>query len=276
MRISTNTLYEMGTSSMQSRQSELSRTQQQLATGKRVLTPADDPIAAARAIEVTQSQQVNKSYQSNAGAAQSSLALQDSTLANVTSLIQDVKALTVNAGNGVLTASELNTIATELDGRYQELLGLANSNDGNGQFLFSGYQGSTRPFAEVAPGSVAYYGDQGTRQIQISASRRVAVSDSGADIFQRIKNGNGTFASASSAANNGTGAISVGSVVDRSALTGHNYAVNFSVSGNTTTYDIVDTTTSTNVVTAAAYVAGNSITVAGMQVEVRGQPANGD
>jgi len=214
MRISSNTIFESGISAMQQQQVDLLKTSQQLSTGRRILTPSDDPVASARVLEVSQSVAVNEQYATNRKTATSTLGLEDSLLGSVTSLIQDVQTVAVNGGNPVLSRDNRASLATELRGRYQELLGLANSNDGNGQYLFAGYQGATKPFTETSPGNVAYNGDQGQRLVQIGASRQLAVSDAGLDIFQRIRNGNGTFVTAASGSNAGTGIVDGGSVLD--------------------------------------------------------------
>ena len=64
-------------------------------------------------------------------------------------LLQDARTLAVSAGNPTLSNADKASVAAELESRYQELLGIANRTDGNGQFLFSGYQGATQPFAET-------------------------------------------------------------------------------------------------------------------------------
>ena len=193
MRISSNTIYDAGVSAMQQQNTKLLQAQQQISTGRRILTPADDPIGAAQALQVTQAQALNAQYSTNAGSASDSLALEESVLGNITSLLQDVRDISVTAGNGALSPSDRAILATDLSGRYQQLLGLANTVDGNGQYLFSGYQGGVRPFTEAAPGTVAYNGDQGQRLIQISASEQLAVSDAGSDVFQRIPNTAGGY-----------------------------------------------------------------------------------
>ena len=152
IRISTNTIFEQGVFNLQRGQSTLVELQDQIATGRRVRTPADDPVAAARALEVEQSQAISEQYIRNGDSAQTALGLSENALTRSRRLIQDVRTLAVNAGDGALSEKELKSLAVELRGRYQDLLGLANSTDGNGQYLFSGYQGATRPFAETAPG----------------------------------------------------------------------------------------------------------------------------
>ena len=61
-------------------------------------------------------------------------------------------------------------------------MGLANSKDGSGQYMFSGYQ-AVVPFTGP-PGAVAYNGDEGQRLIQVSPTRQIDSSDAGAGVFQ--------------------------------------------------------------------------------------------
>jgi flagellar hook-associated protein 3 FlgL len=183
MRISTSMLFQQGAAKISDLQSSLVKTQQQLSTGRRILTPADDPVAAARALDVTQSQSVNAQYATNRQAAVSSLTAVDSTLASVTSVLQDAKSLTINAGNGALSNSERSSLATQLSSGLDQLLALANTTDGIGNYLFSGYQTGTQPFTKTAAGA-QFNGDQGQRQMQVDGSRQMAVSDSGQAIFR--------------------------------------------------------------------------------------------
>jgi flagellar hook-associated protein 3 FlgL len=276
MRISSSTLFENGVNNMLSRQQEVSDTQNHISTGRRVLTPSDDPVAASQMLDIAEAQALNKQYSDNAQAVKARLGLQENALSAITSLLQDVRTLTVQAGDGALAPSDLRSIAEQVNGRYQELIGLANTTDGSGEYLFAGFRTGTTPFAETAPGVVAYLGDEGRREVAVSDSRSIAVNDSGSDILLRIKNGNGTFATAAAAANGGTGVVSPGSVIDAAALTGHNYTVTFSVTAGTTTYSVTDNTTAATVVNNAAYVAGGPIAFDGLQLGIEGDPANGD
>ena len=291
MRISTGTIYDSGVSSMQQQTQTLLKTQQQIAAGRRILTPADDPIAAAHVLEVSQAQAINAQYGSNGAAASDSLALEESILGNIWGLLQDVRDAALSAGNGAYNSSDRASLANDISGRYQQLLGLANSTDGGGQYLFSGYQGGIRPFSESAPGTVAYNGDQGQRLIQVGASRQIAVSDSGVDVFQRIVNGNGSFAAQAQLANGGTGVIDAGSVLEASrwndAANSKNLSIVFAVSAGATTYDIVDNAAGGASILAAPrpYASGSSIRLGtdgppavdfGAQVTISGAPADGD
>jgi len=231
MRISTSTIYDSGIGSMQQQTERLLQTQQQIAGGRRILTPADDPVAAARVLELSQSQSVNAQYGTNSGTAGDSLGLEEAMLGSVNGLLQNVRDIAVNAGNPVLSMNDRASLANELRSRYQELLGLANSTDGSGQYLFSGYQGGVRPFGESAPGVVAYNGDQGQRLIQISSSRQIAVSDAGSDVFQQIPTGNGSFVAAAGGGNGGLGVIDAGIVPNpanwNAAANGKDFSIKF-------------------------------------------------
>lgn len=276
MRVSSNTIFDHGISTMLARQQEVVTTQSHISTGRRVLTPSDDPVAASQMLDVNEAKAANKQFADNAASVKARLSQQESALSSITRLLQDVRTLVVQSGSGALTPGDLRSIAEEIDGRYQELIGLANSTDGSGEYLFAGFRTGTKPFAETAPGVVAYFGDEGRREVAVSASRAIAINDSGAEVLHRIKSGNGTFTTAAAGTNAGTGVISPGSVVDSTALTSHDYSINFTVSGGVTTYDIVDNTSATTLVSGAPYVADGPITIAGMQFAIEGAPANGD
>ena len=179
MRVSTSTLYDQGVRSMLQQQDGMFRLQQQLSSGKRIMTPSDDPIGAARAHELAQSISLNTQYTDNRYRAADSLQLVDSTLGSVSNLIQSMRTMAVAAGNPAFSDSERQMMAIELRGHFDELLGLANTKDEQGNYLFSGFQGNTKPFDD----SVTYQGDHGQRLIQVSGSRQLPVSETGEAVF---------------------------------------------------------------------------------------------
>jgi len=289
MRISSKTIFDNGVGQLGTLQSAIAKTQQQLATGRRVLTPADDPIASARALEVTQSQSINTQLATNRSNARSSLSQEEVALTSVTSLYHDIKELAVKAGAGSLTNKDRESLAVELDGRLQDLLGIANTADGSGGYIFSGFKDSI-PFTLNGTGAT-YQGDQGERTLQIGSSRKVSISDSGSAIFENNVTGNGKFQTGVDPANydrGGTGIISPGAVTDPNALTGHQYAINFTVVPATpgvpkvTTYTVMDLTLGTPVPPAPdpadpiPYTSGKSISFDGLQFEIKGDPADLD
>lgn len=280
MRISTSSLYATSTTQLGTLQSQMARTQQQLSTGHRMLSAADDPIAAARALEVTQSQSINAQYATNRANGRSALSQEESALSSVQTVVQNSQTIVVAAGSGANSASDRATYADQLQGQLDSLISLANSSDGDGGYLFGGYKSSTVPFVQNAAG-VSYQGDQGQIQLQVAPSRSVAISDSGSSVFTNIPTGNGSFVTGAGASNTGSGVISAGTVTDSRQITGHTYSIDFTVVAGTpdvTTYQVNDTTTvpPTAVGGATPYTSGAPIAVAGMTFDVSGVPANGD
>ena len=283
MRISTANLYATSTTQLNNLQSALARTQMQLSTDRRMLTPADDPVASARALEVTQSQTMNAQFATNRDSATSSLSLVDTTLQNAGNLIQEIQSLAVSAGNGTMLQSDRDKLATELEGRLADLLGVANTSDGAGGYIFSGYKTTTQPFT-ASPGGATYQGDQGVRQLQVSDSRKVPLSASGTAIFEAIPTGNGVFQTQALDGNKGSAIVSTGSVVDRSKLdSSKKYGIEFTVTADTpavTTYSVYDTSTNPRTPVpdqqGMAYQEGKQIAFGGMALYIKGTPAQGD
>lgn len=285
MRISTRMIYEQGSTQLNNLQSALNRTQMQLSTNRRNLTPADDPIASARALEVTQSQALNTQFVTNRSNATNFLSQEELALKSTTNLIADVQELVVKAGNPGLRDEERATIAKELEGRMTDLLGIANTSDGSGGYLFGGYKSSTQPFSQTPTGA-AYAGDQGQRELQVGSSRFLATSDSGATVFENNMTGNGKFTVTPDSGNftrGGAGIVTSSTVTDASKLTGNKYEIKFSVTGTgdsaVTSYTINDLTlgqTVPNPAVPVAYKAGDAINFDGQQVVISGKPGDQD
>lgn len=253
MRISTGMIFDAGVSTINKQTASLLHLQQQVASGRRILSPSDDPVAAARALEVTQSQDITAQFKLNHNNANSALGLEEAQLTGATELLARVRELAVQAGNTSLSSSDRLALTAELRSRFEELTGIANATDGGGQYLFSGFMGSTKPFGGtiesiLSGGEMVYQGDDGQRRLQVSPTRFLEVGDSGNDVFKRIRNGNGHFVTNYAVANTGTGIVDAGSITDPAtwnALPTKNFSVKFSIDNTVvppvTYYDIVDT-----------------------------------
>lgn len=275
MRVSTQMMYDLGSGSLIRQQAELVKTQQQMAAGRRILTAADDPAGASQALRVSQSLARNQQYESNQKAASDTLTIAESTLGSVGDVLQGIEQRLLQGQNGTLSIYERSAIATDVDNMLGQLVSLSNSKDSTGAYLFAGFSESTIPFV-ATPTGISYQGDDGGRMMEVASGRSLAVSASGNDVFMRVKTGNGVFATTAGAANSGAGIIDSGSVANPSALTGHAYQLTFNVTGGVSTYDVFDTTAGASVSTGNPFSAGQSITVAGMQFSITGNPANGD
>jgi len=193
MRIGTLHMFRQGVNSILDQQTRLLKTQNQLAVGKRIVNPSDDPTGSAQLIGLSETAKTTAQFQRNILAVRTRLELQDGALGSVGDTLQRVRELTVSALNATNGAGERIAIAAEVRQLADHVMGLANHKDGNGQYMFAGFQVLTVPFSETAPGVFNYAGDQGQRQIQIGSGRQLADGDSGQAVFMDIADGGGGF-----------------------------------------------------------------------------------
>ena len=274
MRISTQSFYEQSQTAIGAQQSSLLRVQQQMGAMTKILAPSDDPLGATRALAVSQSIALNSQYATSRGQATQTLSLEENSLQSVTTILQNIKGLLVQAGNGTMADADRASTATTLQSSIDQLQGLANTDDGNGQFLFAGFKSGSAPFVRQADGSILYAGDQGQRLMQVDVSRQMAGTDDGRSIFQTVQGGAG-YVSASPVGNTGSGVFGPASVVD---LADPNYGKDFVISFPTATTYQVDTATvpSVPVVPATAFTTGSPVQFGGLQISITGAPAAGD
>lgn len=190
MRISTNTIYQNGISKLSSLQAEQNKLSQQISTGKRISLPSDDPVGATQALEISHAQEVNKSFAETRKTAQLKLNTIESSLESVTSLIISAQSALVGAGNAGYSDQERGFIATDLQGSLEALIGLANTQDASGNYLYAGFQTDTKPFIPNVTGA-SYAGDSNQQLLQVDTQRAMAVNVTGDSVF--LAGGNDVF-----------------------------------------------------------------------------------
>lgn len=234
MRISTQTFYQRSTNSITEKQAITSQLNVHLTEGKRVIHAADDPVAAASIQRLRQSVSVNTQYLKNIEVAEAANAQEESTLAQVVNVMQRTRELMVSAVDGAYNLDNLETIAQSLEQLKEELVALANTKDGASEYIFAGYEVDTKPFQVNAFGTIEYFGDTGTRSLQVGAGVDAQINDSGFDLFMNLGNGNGSFVSTVGSTNNGSGIIEQGLVFDPTIaknFVGEEYSVHFTDPG---------------------------------------------
>lgn len=274
MRISTVTMFEQSVSSMNRQQGDFMKVGQQIATGRRVVNPSDDPQAASRAVGVSQSKAVTQQYADARVSARNSLSQSESVLNSVSDAIISAKTLLVQASSDTLSDVDRQSVASELRGIYETLVGQANATDGNGRYLFGGYQDNSPPYARDADGNVEYVGDTNTRTQRIDASRLMPVADNGDSIFNSVPSGAGYIAEAAPG-NTGNLTFKGPQAVDTSDPGyGDAYEIIFSDNGA----GGFDYEVSANgaVVEAGTYAEGQQISFGGLRLTLEGTPADGD
>lgn len=274
MRVSTSWMQQQSVGSMIERQGDLSNLNTQLSTGKRINQPSDDPVGAARALDYSHLTADTAQYQRNIGTANARLGLEDQSLANASGVLDRVRTLLLQAANGTQTDGTRGDIAAEMVQLRQQLLGQANSKDGQGDYIFAGNRTGTAPFA--SQNGVTYVGDDGQRMVAAGPGLQVATGDPGSAVFANIPTGNGTFAISAGAANTGSavaGASSVSNPGANPSAWGGSYSIVFTAAN---AYEVRDG--AGTVLGSGSYDAsiGGSITFRGAQVAFSGKPNAGD
>jgi len=254
---------------IQTLESGINQTQNQMSSGHQFTTASQNPTAAGSVNNYTQALAQSQQYATNAGSAQTNLNTEDNALSQLQNQLQSLRGLALEAGNGALTNTDRAAIATQAVQIQNSLLSLANTTNGNGEYIFSGFAAQSQPFTLSAAGAT-YNGDQGQRQIQIAAGQTVADGDNGNTVFNQIKTGNGTFTVSANAGNAGSGIIGASTVSNPAAYDGGTYSINFTAPG---TYQVMEGAT---LVTTGTYTDGSTIAFNGVQVTLSGQPATGD
>ncbi len=286
MRISTHQAFLSGLRNLLDGQANVSGLQEQIATGKRIETPADDPVAAPQIIALNRQIDLLNQYQKNADRATNRLELEETTLGNIVDVLQRVRQLAVQGGDGALDFGSRQSTSIELQQRVEELMGLANSRGTDNEFIFSGYQSDTQPFVRASGGGFNYQGDEGQLFLAITDVLTVETSDSGKKLFTDIPVPN-DFTVQAAGANTGTATAQVPVVTNQAAYDAFypdDAQITFSVVGSTTTYSVTRVSNGAAIsggvpsqpLTNIPYIAGEGIAFEGIEVNIVGAPANGD
>ena len=252
-------------------QADIAAIQEQIASGKQINRPSDNPAQAANLINMAETQSRLEQYQRNSITAESKLTLEEASITGTINTLNRIRELVLSSNNGALDDSGREAINSEVVLKLDELYDLANSKDTNGDYLFSGSNTQSKPFTKSVP--VTYSGSDDALTGNIGLGREISIADSGADVFMRIRAGNEDFSVSASPANTGTGLISTGNVSDISLYDGTPYRLEFT---STDQFDIVNADTGAPVQTGLSYSSQSSIEFGGINTNVVGQPAAGD
>jgi flagellar hook-associated protein 3 FlgL len=274
MRLSTAGFHRNTIDAILEHQTKLAKTQTQITTGRKFQSASEDPIGATRAAALDRTLADNAQYERNSNIVQARLSYEEQTLADVTTLLQQVRERALQGANTTLGNEERAMLANDVRQSLAALFDLANADDANGEFLFSGTSTATRPFAQGTTG-VNYQGDFTNRQIRISSTQALSDGHSGVDVFMGIPERNGVFTTNVTTSNIGGATIDVGRVSDLSAWVADNYTLQFTTP---TDWQVVDDTAPVpNVIASGTgFASGQTISFNGVSVRLTGTPAAND
>ena len=282
-RISSFQLQQNAINSMLKQHETLSRTQQQVSTGKKIFKPSEDPVAAARVVNLNDTLSAIEQHQTNINSARARIMLSEGVLENVVESIHRVRELAIQANNDSQNESTRSFIAAEVEQIQEELLNLANTRDSNNEYLYAGNLSRFKPFSRNEAGGFEYNGDESYREIQISGSRRVAVDDPGSKVFLEIKNGNGFFTTTDGLENSGSGVIDPGRASGDFILDTYGIIFDKSHPGYANkesgeiplTYSVVNSK-GTVISAGIPFESGKEIAFNGVHTSIKGEPNDGD
>lgn len=286
MRVSTQQLFNRGLSNIQNVSADLQNTQLQISSGKKVVRPSDDPVAATRIMQINQDLGLVSQYQRNIDLVENRLRQEDDLLGGINDIVIRIRELTIQSGDGSQNADDKRYIAAEVKERLEQLAGMMNSQDPSGEFIFGGFQGNERPFTKNDSGKYQYNGDEGRRFLQIDSSVKIGAGDNGKEIFVDIKAANNTFYTKVNPNNKADPAsiITTGQVIDQAvydAFYPKDMVVQFNVDQTLVTpsgpnFTILERDSGKVVFNPQPFVSGQPITANGVQFEIIGNPAPGD
>ena len=271
MRISNYQITQRITHDMMRKQIDVASSQERIATGLRVNRPSDDPAAAGQLQHIDEASSQLDQYNRNSYAAETRLVLEETALATVAETVMRLRELALSANSGAVDDSTRSALLAEVEQRLNELYDTANSRDSNGDYLFSGSNGEVQPFVRQVP--VGYIGSDDSNQLPIGLGRTIQLGDSGAEIFQRIRTGNGHFSTDSGTTNTGTALISLGSVTDLATYNNSQFRIEFTSQNS---FNVINADTGNTIQNNVSYVSGTDIEFGGITVGLTGSPEAGD
>ena len=281
MRISTNQIYDQNMRSIMQNQGDLAKTQEQLATGKRIITPSDDPVGAAKVLRLTEEIDELTQFQRNNDLVTGSLEQQEAVLTNITNSVNRARTLVIQAGSGALDSPDRKAIGAELEQIKLEIFDLMNTQDADGNYLYAGFQSSNQAF-EYNPAAggnaITFAGDAGVSFVQLSNSSEIQSTSNGYEVFENVLSrfkfsvDPSTTATVNNASvkQQGTFDTFFDKNYDPVNAGNNDYRINFLATGQA---ELVNQGTGA-IVESVAYISGQPFTIKGMEFEVTAVPGD--
>lgn len=186
MKISTSLYFDRSTQQLGNVQAKLTKVQEQLSTGLQIVKPSDAPDKASLVTRLESELARQSGYQDTLKSVNVRLSAEETALKNTSDVMYRVKELAVQAANDTLGAQDRQSIALELGTLRDQILSMANSQDSNGNYLFSGSRAGEPAFSQNSDGRVVYQGDHSRMKVNVGDNRRMNLNLPGSDIFTRV------------------------------------------------------------------------------------------
>ena len=277
MRVSTAQFYLQSAQQMSSKTSDVNEQMAYLSSGKRVLTAKDDAVSFGTLAGYKEDLANIEKYKRNITQAESHNNIQETVFSSAEDILNNIKELMLQANNGAMSTEDLQTIAKQARNNLDQLLDLANSQNENGAYIFSGHQTEQQPFSQQIDGTVSYSGDSGIQELQIAKNINVSTNQAGDAAFINIDNAIGDF-NANYVTNTSGVALASANVIDRNTYNTsaipHDYT--FTFAAITADLTVTDSAGVNTIFPVSAYNAGQTISFDGIDVTLSGNPLPND
>ena len=186
MKISTGQLFDRAVTQMSEQKTKVVEMQTKLATGKQIVQTSDDPDKAGLIQRLNTAYNRQETYESTLNSVEDRLSAEESSLMATDNILQRVRELAVQASSDTTSADDRAIIATEINALKDSLLALANTQDVNGNYVFSGSAVRTVPFAADGEGNMRYQGDNSYVAVDVSEQRRLIMNRPGNEVFDGV------------------------------------------------------------------------------------------
>ena len=284
MRVPSNTLFNQQTYMLTQQYEKMVNYNANLASGKKLLRSSEDPVLASRIRQTNTYISNVQAYDNNGILAKSRTEAFINSSSSMSNLISRAKELIIQAGNDTYSNENRAATAQELSGYMNTMLGIANSKDGNGEYIYAGFNSNTQPFI-MQGNSYVYQGGYQSTQVDIGLNTSTTYSESGYDVFGNIPTGNGSFTISANPANTGTAYTELGGVSSGGAYVPDTYTLTFVTNSSgelayqvvgATSGQVIPTPPATAPANAPAFQANSSISFNGVTFKFTGTPQVGD
>jgi flagellar hook-associated protein 3 FlgL len=186
MKISTTLYFDRANQQLGDVQGELAKTQEQLSTGKQIVKPSDSPDKASLVTRLESELARQSGYQNTLKTVNTRLQASETVLKNTSDVMVRIKELAVQAASDTLSPADRQSIALEIGSLKDQMLSLANTQDTNGNYLFSGSRVGSPAFSKDAKGVVVYQGDESRMKVAVGDNRRMNLNMPGSDAFVKV------------------------------------------------------------------------------------------
>ena len=182
MRLSTNIFYSQNETNITEANTRMYKLQQQISTGEKFQQPSDDPLATAQIMKFDRVIARTSQFSENIDVSERRLSYEESTIDSVVTSLQRVQEISIRGSNASLSQNDKDILADELDELAKHLASLMNTQDAQGEYMFSGYRGSTVPYV-LNGDRYEYQGDSGARFLEIGENSSIQSTDPGNEFF---------------------------------------------------------------------------------------------